>query len=190
MCKHNPLLLFDELAKHCDRQWKYPNLQKIILHDMWGKYLNQSPYKWKHLRVRAEASGLVINAHSAGVQQVDVRGLQALSQHIAKSVLNTLDLAGDTGKMANVEDAILLILIKEWGTKSYEFQLDKEVIALEIEADKLKQSKQENLFKAHCYFGLKPNSTTQDCFEHLKCFIQYYDGSTGVLKFLLRELRL
>ncbi|MBF2066896.1 MAG: hypothetical protein IGS39_21135 [Calothrix sp. C42_A2020_038] len=58
------------------------------------------------------------------------------------------------------------------------------------EPNKLKKYKLENLFKAHCYFGLKPNSTTQDCFEHLKCFMEYYGGSTGVLKFLLKELGL
>jgi hypothetical protein len=44
--------------------------------------------------------------------------------------------------------------------------------------------------KAHCYFGLKPNSKTPDCLEHLKCFMGYYGGSTGVLKFLLKELGL
>lgn len=181
---------FNELAKHCNGQWKHPNLQKIILHEMWDKYLNKSPYKWQHLRVRAEASGLVINAHSAGVQEVDVRGLQALSQHIAKSILNKLNLAGDTSKIADVEDAILLILIKEWGTKSYEFQLNREVISDEADPDKLKKYKLEYLFKAHCYFGLKPNSTTQDRLEHLRCFMGYYGGSTGVLEFLLRELSL
>lgn len=180
---------FDELAKHCEGQWKHPNLQKIILHKMWDRYLNQPAYIWKHLRVRAEASGLVINAHSAGVQEVDVRGLQALSQHIAKSILNKLNLAGDTNKIADVEDAILLILIKEWGTKSYEFQLDRKVISDEVDSQKLKY-KLEYLFKAHCYFGLKPNSTTQDRLEHMRCFMGYYGGSTGVLKFLVKELGL
>ena len=181
---------FDELAKYCDGQWKHPNLQKIILHDMWDKYLNKSPYRWKHLRVRAEASGLVINAHSAGVQEVKVEGLQALSRHIAKSILNKLDLVGDTNKIEDVEDAILLILIKEWGTKSYEFQLEREVVFDDIELDRSDKYQMENLFKAHCYFGLKPNSTTQDCLEHLKCIKGYYGGSIGALEFLLRELRL
>ena len=193
--QHIPVF-FDELAHICDGKWKHPNLQKIILHDMWDKYLNKPPYRWKHLRVRAEAAGLVINAHSAGVQDVNVKGLQALSQHIAKSVLNKLGLAGDTSKMVDTEDTILLTLIKEWGTKSYEFQLDEEVVSneteleIETEANKLKKYKLKNLFKAHCYFGLKPNSTTPDCLEHLKCFMGYYGGSTGVLKFLLKELRL
>ncbi|NJR19828.1 MAG: hypothetical protein HC785_32005 [Calothrix sp. CSU_2_0] len=157
---------------------------------MWDKYLNQSCYKWKHLRVRAEASGLAINAHSSGVQEVNVRGLQALSEHLAKSILELFGLDCDEINITKAENKALLIFIKEWGTKSYEFQLDREVISDENEAEKSKKDKLENLFKAHCYFGLKPNSTTQDCFEHLKCFMGYYGGSTGVLKFLLRELGL
>lgn len=140
---------------------------------MWDKYLNNKPYNWKHIRIRAEASGLAINAHSSGVQEIDVRGLQALSQHIAKSVLSKLHLDDDTESMSNVEDAILLTMIKEWGTKSYEFSLDRGL---------------EGLFRAHCYFGLKPNSKTQDSLQHFKCYSMYYGGSTGVLNFLLKEL--
>jgi hypothetical protein len=60
-------------------------------------------------------------------------------------------------------------LLKEWGTKSYEFQLDRELTATEIETetDKLKKIKVKHLIKAHCYFGLKPNSPTQDSLQHL-----------------------
>ncbi len=178
---------FDELANHCQTQWIHPNLHQLILHDMWNKYLNKSingvSYKWKHLRIRAEASGLFINAHSSGIQEIDVRGLQALSQKLAHSVLNILGLSGDLEKISNAEDAILFTLIKDWGTKSYEFELDKELIVNEIEKEKLKNTG-KRLIKAHCYFGLKPHSTTQDSLQHLKC----YGGSTGVLKFLLKEL--
>ena len=48
-----------------------------------------------------------------------------------------------------------------------------------------KKSRYNRLIKAHCYFGLKPNSSTQDSLQHLKCDC---GGSTGVLKFLLEEL--
>jgi hypothetical protein len=93
--------------------------------------------------------------------------------------------------MSNVEDVILLTIIKEWGTKSYEFCLDREVISSEAEAEGLKKIKKlDYLFKAHCYFGLKPYSKTQDSLQHLKCHSGYYGGSTGVLNFLLRELGL
>lgn len=186
---HHISSFFDELANHCQAKWEHPNLHKLVLHDMWDKYLNKPPYKWKHSRIRAEASGLAINAHSSGVQEIDVRGLQALSQHIAKSVLSTLDLADDAEKMSGVEDAILLTMIKEWGTKSYEFSLDREIIYSDAEGERLKKIKLEYLFKAHCYFGLKPNFKTQDSLQHLRCY-SAYDGSTSVLNFLLKELGL
>lgn len=181
---------FDELANHCQTQWKEPNLHQLVLHNMWDKYLNHHPYKWRHLRIRAEASGLAINAHSAGIQEIDVRGLQALSQELANSVLNRLGLVDDPEKISAAEDAILLTLIKKWGTKSYEFLLDEELISTEIEIDQSKKAKVKHLIKAHCYFGLKPNSTTQDSLQHLKCYSGYYGGSTSVLRFLLKELGL
>ncbi len=181
---------FDELASHCKAKWEHPNLHKLVLHDMWDKYRNLAPYKWRHLRIRAEASGLAINAHSSGVQEIDVRGLQALSQHIAKSVLRTLGLADDIQRLSNVEDVILLTIIKEWGAKSYEFCFDKEIAVDDTEGETLQNVKLEYLFKAHCYFGLKPNSKTQDSLQHLKCYSMYYGGSTGVLNFLLKELGL
>ncbi|WP_414530563.1 hypothetical protein [Nodularia chucula] len=178
----------DELANHCQADWKHPNLHKLVLHDMWDKYLNCNPYKWRHLRIRAEASGLAINAHSADVKEIDVKGLQALSNKLANSVLKVLGLLDDSEKITNAEDAILLTLLKEWGTKSYEFQLDAEVTANEIETEQLKKFTFKPLIKVHCYFGLKPNSKTQDSLQHLKCYSRYYGGSTGVLEFLLREL--
>ncbi|MEM8723604.1 MAG: hypothetical protein AAGE84_30715 [Cyanobacteria bacterium P01_G01_bin.39] len=79
------------------------------------------------------------------------------------------------------EVAALRTLIKEWGTKSYEFSLEKEEEKKELN----KKSKYNRLIKAHCYFGLKPNSPTQDSLQHLKCDC---GSSTSVLKFLLREL--
>jgi len=153
---------------------------------MWDKYLNCSPYKWRHLRIRAEASGLVINAQSAGVAEIDVRGLQALSQELANSVLSTLGMVGDPEKVSNAEDAILLTLIKKWGTKSYGFQLDKELTVDELAVNTLKKVNLQTLIKAHCYFGVKPDSRNQDSLQHIRC----YGGSRGVLEFLIKELGL
>ena len=118
-----------------------------------NKSIDGIAYKWKHLRIRAEASGLAINARSAGVPEIDVRGLQALSEKLAESVLQKLGLVGDSGKMSDAEDAIVLTLIKEWGTKSYEFSLGRELTAIEMETDEPKKVKIESVIKAHCYFG-------------------------------------
>jgi len=186
---------FDELADYCKGQWFHPNLHQLILHNMWDKYLNTRIndyyYKWKHLRIRAEAAGLALNAHSSGVADIDVRGLQALSQELSKSVLKTLGLEDDVEKTSDVENAILLTLIKGWGTKSYEFSLDRVLDSRQSEIEGTKsQATLEHVLKAHCYFGLKPNSKTQDSLQHLRCYVTYHSGSTKVLKFLLRELGL
>lgn len=162
---------------------------------MWNKYLNKSTndfhYKWQHLRIRAESAGVALNAHSSGISEINVSGLQALSRQLAESALETLGLIDDVEKISNVENALLRTLLKEWGTKSYEFSLDREVNLREADTESSEKKAQlEKLFKAHCYFGLKPNSTTQDSLQHLKCYSGYYGGSTSVLKFLLRELGL
>jgi hypothetical protein len=39
----------------------------------------------QHLRIRAEADGVALNARSSGVTEVDVRGLQALARKLAES---------------------------------------------------------------------------------------------------------
>jgi hypothetical protein len=186
---------FDELAEHFQGQWEYPNLHQLVLHHMWNKYLNKSlgdfHYKWQHRRIRAEAAGVALNAHSAGVSEINVMGLQALSRKLAESALEAQGFSDDVEKISHVENALLRTLIKEWGTKSYEFSLDRERISKEAETEDLENKAQsKKLFRAHCYFGLKPNSTTQDSLQHLRCFSGYYGGSTSVLEFILRELRL
>ncbi len=186
---------FDQLADYLQGQWVHPNLPRLVMHEMWNKYLNKSindfHYKWQHLRIRAESAGVALNAHSSGVHEIDASGLQALSRQLAESALETLGFTDDIEKISNVENALLRTLLKEWGTKSYEFSLDREVNLREADTEGSKTKAQlEKLFKAHCYFGLKPGSKTQDSLQHLKCHSGYYGGSTGVLKFLLRELGL
>ncbi|WP_319422995.1 hypothetical protein [Pleurocapsa sp. FMAR1] len=148
----------------------------LILHDMWDKYIRNSQYQWHHIRIRAESSGVALNAHSSEVKEINVKGLKALSGKLAESILESVGITDDLNKSL-AEVAALRTLIKEWGTKSYEFSLEKE--------DLNKKSRYNRLIKAHCYFGLKPNSSTQDSLQHLKCDC---GGSTGALKFLLGEL--
>ena len=159
---------------------------------MWNQYLQDTNnYRWQHLRIRAEASGVALNAHSAGISEINVKGLQALSRKLAESALETLDFS-DLTQCNRVENAILHTLIKEWGTKSYEFSLEKvpaQHQKLEAESS-TKPPELDKLFKAHCYFGLKSDSRTQDAFQHLKCYDSGYGGSTLALDFVLRELGL
>ncbi|MBD2013515.1 hypothetical protein H6F96_05760 [Microcoleus sp. FACHB-53] len=182
--------VFDELTEHLQGYWVHPNLHQLVLQDMWNKYLDNFHYRWQHLRIRAEADGVALNAHSSGVTEVNVMGLQALARKLAESALERLGQPDNFEQIGHVENALLRTLIKEWGTKSYEFSLDRKPNLSEASSqDTDNQPKLENLFKAHCYFGLKRDST-QDSLQHLKCHSRYYGGSTGVLKFLLRELGL
>ncbi len=184
---------YDELTDHFQGQWVHPNLHRLVLHDMWNKYLNTYRngfyYSWQHLRIRAEAAGVALNAHSSGVAEINVKGLQVLSRHLAKSALETLELPHESELVSQVESALLRTLIKEWGTKSYEFGLAREHTLRDADSgDSERKVQSEELFKAHCYFGLKPESKTQDSLQHLKCYSGYANGSTSVLKFLLTEL--
>ena len=181
--------LFDELKKLFKGEWDYPNLYKIVLSDLWDKYLGKEldgfNYNWQHLRIRAEASGVTLNSRSAGSSDVDVRGLQALSKQLAKSAINSLeiDITEDSPKFSNVENAILRTLIHEWGTKSYEFRLDRLNKIFQDKIDK------ESIFKAHCYFGAKPESESPDTLMHLLCSKEY-GGSAEILSFLISEIEL
>jgi hypothetical protein len=168
---------FEEIADFCKAELTIPNLHKLILQDMWNKYLNNDEYRWHHLRIRAESSGVALNAHSSELKEINVEGLKALSSKLANSALEALGIIDNNDQQILTENAILRSLIKEWGTKSYGFSLEKEGLT--------KKSSYNKLIKAHCYFGLKPNFSTQDSLQHLKCDC---GGSTEVLKFLLGEL--
>ncbi|MEA5468718.1 hypothetical protein [Spirulina sp. 06S082] len=181
---------FDELSQSLQGQWQEPNLHGLVLHTLWDKYTTNHNYRWQHLRIRAEASGVALNAHSAGASEIDVRGLQALSRTLAESVVESVGVSGDLKKLERAENAVLRTLVKEWGTKSYEFRLDQNTPSSSTETDEAQNQQTTGLFKAHCYFGLKPESKTQDSLQHLKCYSGYYGGSTNALRFLLKELGL
>lgn len=172
---------FQELTNSCQANWIEPKLHQLILFDMWDEYLNKTPYRWQHLRIRAESSGVALNAHSSEVTEINVKGLKALSGKIAESTLAALEQTLE--KKDLVENAVLRTLIKEWGTKSYEFSLE----TTNLNQNDNSNNNKNNKFKAHCYFGLKPDSKTQDSLQHIKCY-KVCGGSTEALKFLIREL--
>lgn len=169
-----------ELETKLKGNYDNPLVNEIVLNHMWDKYVAASEYTWRHLAVRAEASGVNLCARSKGIKEISVEGLLALAKKIAKSVCNDLfkkEKLNDIEKVKllnNAENSVLKTLIHEWGTKSYEFSLDYG---------------SKKIFKAHCYFGLKPDSKTQDRFPHFKSF-QSYGGPYKALDFLLRESRI
>jgi hypothetical protein len=177
---HIPLF-FNELSKECQADWQHIKLDQLVLYNIWDKYLGDSQYSWQHLRIRADNRGVALNAHSTGAytpEGSDVRGLQALSRQLAHSAIKSLKVTETPEIIHSVENSLLRTLIQEWGTKSYEFSLDKKV-----------DNKQESLFRAHCYFTSNgASSSPQDNLQHLHCFTQKYGGSSQALSFLLSEL--
>lgn len=119
-----------------------------------------------------------------------MRGLKALSRKLAESALESLELPHNSLTVSRVESGLLHTLIREWGTLSYEFSLNKPLQTqqpnIEDSGDRLQL---EGIFRAHCYFGLKKLTKTQDSLQHLKCNASY-GSSTKALEFLLSELEL
>jgi hypothetical protein len=184
---------FKELETILGAKWEHPALDELLLHKLWDKFLNKPEYNWSHKRVRAESSGIALNAHSSGDTELDIgdKGLKGLSRTLAEAALDSLGYSFpyNAQKLSQVEEAILHTLIREWGTKSYEFSLKKKTNINDIETEDNHNNSVETLFRVHCYFGLNSFSKSQDSLQHLKCY-QECGSSIGVLKFLLAELNL
>lgn len=179
--KHIPGI-FAEISHACNTEWQHPVLHKLVLQDLWDKYVEHSEYVWRHLRIRADNRGVALSVHSTGAadkEELQMRGLQALSKELAASALRSLNLEKTAERVMSVENALLKTLIKEWGTRSYEFSLNK--LSNGEEQDK-------EVFRAHCYFALGKSSSPQDSFQHLLCYTKEYGGSGQALRFLLSEL--
>ena len=180
----------EELSAIIGGAYKDVNLHKLILMHLWDKYLgdqhtNSYSHVWRHRRIRSEAAGVAVNAHSSGIAEIDIKGIQALSSQLAKSALKSLNMDEDASNVSVVEKAIIRTLIHEWGAKSYEFSLE----GMQSESNNPEeQSTRKNIFRAHCYFGLTPGRKNQDSFQHLKCYAGY-GGTSGTLRFLLSALK-
>jgi hypothetical protein len=177
----------EELINHIGGSYEMPNLHKLVLFHLWDKYLtdvHNSSFSWQHLRIRAEAAGVALNAHSSGISDINVKGIQALSSQLAKASIEALGVVDFEEKLPIVEKSILRTLIHEWGAKSYEFSLDSN----EQESDDQEGKRTKKIFRSHCYFGLKSDNTSQDSLQHMRCY-SHYGAAKGALDFLLKELR-
>lgn len=167
---------FNEIEEIVGGEYEYPIVNKLILNNIWNKYLPNKEYEWKHLAVRAESAGVALNARSAGVKDINVKGLLALANRLSNSVVDGAKLCERCSSekiklVSEIENVVIKTLIQEWGTKSYEFSLD---------------NKNKRIFRAHCFFGSKPGSTTQDQFPHFKAYKQY-GGDSKIIDFLIHE---
>ncbi len=175
-----------EIKQEIGGDWTSPNMWQLILHQTWDKYMIHQSYSWKHLRIRADSQGVALNAHSTGAMDCDERkmkGLEALSGHLAETAIQTLEMPSNDDLLGKISQALLKTLMKDWGTKSYEFSLDK------TSYDEDNNEKNRAYFSCplllrYCTKFCYP----QDSFMHLHCFIQQYGGSSQTLNFLLSEL--
>jgi hypothetical protein len=169
--------LLHSLGELLGASWHVPQLHQLVLHSLWDRYLNHAQYIWRHLRIRAESRGVVLNASSTAVAEINVHGLEALTAALTDASLAALGLDLSSVSKDAVEAALLRTLIQEWGTNSYEFSLDLREPSGEV----------QKVFRAHCYFGLRPLLHTQDSLQHLKCYASY-GGGQAALRFLLEHL--
>lgn len=157
------------LASAMDAKIDVPNMHTIVLDRMRADYGHKKDVPWTHRRIRAEKDGVALNAHSGGDLEINVRGLQSLTSALAHHALRAMGRKSDDPKRIDVEEALLITLLQRWGTRSYEFSIG---------------NKFERVFRAHVFFGAKPNEMSQDRFPHLLCYKEF-GGSTGTCKFLL-----
>ena len=174
--------IIDDLEDSLSTQYSDPNFHSLILDTIWNRYISNPDYTWNHLAVRAEASGVALNARTSGVRLINVEGLLGLARRLATAVINEIEGRPTTRRLQpgsrrarlieQAENQIIKTLIKDWGTKSYEFRL--------LDGD-------EKIFRAHSYFGLKPEHHTQDRFSHFKAYLKY-GGAYKAIEFLLDEM--
>jgi hypothetical protein len=146
--------LFQEIEGRLGAQVVDINLERIILHRMWDTYLNHEGYDWNHQHIRAESSGVSINAR-ASVLQLKGKGISHLALTIRKAVAKELGDKHDYTLLEpeHYDDIILRTIIREYGARSYEFILKRE---------------SSLLFRAHSYFGQRTEKPSQDSFPHLR----------------------
>lgn len=148
--------LFAEIEDLTNARASYTNLHDLTLNQLWDKYKENDAYRWINRRIRAESNGVSLNAYAGAVEQLNPKGITHLAETIRHSIqleLRRLDGHGLPNPTI-LDHVIERTLIKEYGTLSYEFSLERDATLL---------------FHGHCYFGLRPIGHRQDSFPHI-CF--------------------
>jgi hypothetical protein len=166
---------FDEIAQLTKSKVTYVNLHDLLLHCLWDKFLENTNYTWTHTRIRAESSGVSLNAH-AGTTDADLNigGILHLATTVRTAVQQELESKGYAlPSPEHIDNTILRTLIREYGALSYGFHLS---------------AWGETVFKAHSYFGLKPNGRSPDSFPHMQVSISEKDP-LDQLQFILANAK-
>lgn len=166
---------FEEISQLTKANLNYVNLHDLLLHHLWDKFLEDKHYNWTHTRIRAESSGVSLNAH-AGVTDADLNigGILHLARTVRTAVQKELASKGYVmPSPEHIDNTILRTLIREYGALSYGFHLS---------------AWGQSIFKAHSYFGLKPNSRSPDSFPHMQVSISEKDALEQ-LQFILAHAK-
>ncbi len=152
-----------------------PELNDLVLNKLIEKYEPDPQFEWKHLRVRAEQYGVAMNARSSSAKasEYDIGGLRKLTTALAESAAGAVGHSANPDTVSAIERSLLRTFIREWGTLSYEFELNK--------------ASGEKVFRGHVYFGEREKDAGPDSLTHCKC-LQKWGGSQRVLAFILEHL--
>lgn len=156
-------VMFDELEQIIGGHWENPPLFDLILTNLWEDFYENPQASWKHLRIRAESSGVILNASSGTgmASDVDIKGLSALTHALAVAAAKRMQIRAPS-EIKNVEQALTRVLIHNWGTLSYEFEMRADEFISEIlGADAL---------RLHCYFGNRLPGFGVDSLQHIHCY--------------------
>lgn len=155
--------IFDEITRLTGARLSQPNLHNLILHTLWDQYRYDHSGRWTDRRIRAESGGVSLSAHAGAVAELNVGGIRRLANAIRRSISADFETRRHTTGQPDpdrLEEVVLRTLLREFGTLSYEFSLE---------------TGEEKVFRAHTYFGLKPDTSSPDSFPHLNIFTNWRD---------------
>lgn len=190
-CRYVPTII-REILDELGGEYSEPSLRHLALTELWNRYENDPLHSWAHERIRAEAKGVALTASGsgkgqAGVAEIDVKGIEALTRALAAEAIE--ELKGSPDRQRDVERRLLKALIHRWNPKSYQFLLQD-----------AGASDDDAKFRAHIYFGRgvftassiaatgsQRRQMDQDSFAHLRTWLEH-GGSRSALQFILEHL--
>jgi hypothetical protein len=168
--------LFREIEFLTGATLSFPSLSTLVLHTLWDKYRYDPSYTWVDQKIRAEASGVSVNAHAGSDTELEVNGIRRFANTIRKNVAYELESQFGSTLPApeRFDEVILRALIREYGALSYQLSLEHET--------------QGKILRANFYFGSKPTAPSADSFPHFN-ILTTWRADLDQLRFLMDHLR-
>ncbi len=172
--------------------WDTPNTHDLVLRQLFDRFGERPEYSWEHWRIRAKTTDLSFNTSKrAEPSELGARGIIRLARLLATSALRPLGGRTDSDDLAAARREVIRAMLRELGTRSYEFSLDAPDPDLfrreNYQYDS--ESRRFRLFKAHLYFATRDDFWKKDSLNHMTCS-KAYGGAPGALTFLLEALAL